>query len=542
MATRAGNLFTTHTAVPAGFDRFEPNLIDRCLGDYARDQLGISLPVLLSLGRQRPDDSNEPFNMAFLAIRGSGAVNGVSQLHGQVSRRLFEPLFPRWPTHEIPVESITNGIHVPTWDSIGADRLWTRACGKERWRWDINSIAESVRKIGDEELWNLRAHARSRLVEYARDRLSRQLAGSGASAKSVEEAKSLLDPNALTIGFARRFASYKRPDLLLSDPEHLLKILSDVRRPVQAIIVGKAHPADATGKALIREWVHFIRSAGGRQHAIFLSDHDALVTEHLVHGVDVWLNTPRRPWEACGTSGMKVLVNGGLNLSELDGWWAEAYAPDVGWAIGDGQEHGADSDWDRLEADRLYDVLESSVIPEFYDRDADGIPRAWVARIRESMARLTPQFSTNRSVREYTHKHYLPAALEYHARAANQGSRAVELVEWASALRRDWPSLRFGAFQIRLEESNYRCEVDVDRGDLCWRDIRVELYANPDSNSPVVRKEMIAVNAEDTDCNLRKYTCIVASGRPTSDYTCRIIPFHAAMKIPLETDLILWQR
>ena len=316
--------------------------------------------------------------MAYLAIRGSGAVNGVSRLHGQVSRRLFQALFPRWPERDIPVGYVTNGVHMPTWDSAPADDLWTEVCGKERWLGPTEPLAQHIRRVSDTRLWQFRLAASQSLVEYARARLSRQLAASGASPEAVAGATHLFDPNALTLGFARRFATYKRPNLLLHNPERLLRLLANPQRPVQLIMAGKAHPADEAGQALIQEWVQFSRRSETRPHIIFLSDYNMLLSEHLVQGVDVWINTPRRPWEASGTSGMKVLVNGGLNLSVLDGWWAEAYTPDVGWALGDGQEHGDDPAWDAIEADALYDLLEREVIPEFYTRDEHGIPTAWV--------------------------------------------------------------------------------------------------------------------------------------------------------------------
>ena len=309
---------------------------------------------------------------------------------------------------------------MPTWDSAAADDLWTEACGKDRWLGTTETLEQDIRRVSDARLWQFRTAASKSLVDYARERLSRQLAASGASPEAVDEAKHLFDPNALTLGFARRFATYKRPNLLLHDPERLLRLLTNPQRPVQLIIAGKAHPADQAGQALIQQWTHFIRRPEARPHVIFLSDYDMLLTEHLVQGVDVWLNTPRRPWEACGTSGMKVLVNGGINLSELDGWWAEAYTPEVGWALGDGQEHGDDPAWDAAEAEALYDLLEREVIPEFYTRDEQGIPTAWVARMRESMARLTPRFSANRAVREYTEQHYLPAAAAYRAARCRQ--------------------------------------------------------------------------------------------------------------------------
>jgi starch phosphorylase len=305
-ATRVGNLFTTHTAVAAGFDRFDPGLIEQYLGNYAKQKLGIELPDLLALGRQNPNDSLESFNMAYLAIRGSGAVNGVSRLHGKVSRHLFAPLFPHWPENEVPIGHVTNGVHMPTWDSAAADDLWTVACGKDRWLGTTENLEQDIRRVSDSTLWKFRSAASESLVEYARGRLSRQLAASGASATAVDRAKHLFDPNALTLGFARRFATYKRPNLLLHDPQRLLRLLSNSERPVQLIIAGKAHPEDRAGQALIHEWIVFIRQPETRPHIVFLSDYDMLLTEHLVQGVDVWINTPRRPWEACGTSGMKA--------------------------------------------------------------------------------------------------------------------------------------------------------------------------------------------------------------------------------------------
>ena len=446
--TRAGNLFTTHTAVAAGFDRFAPALIEQYLGGYAEKKLGIALHDLLALGRQNPTDSSEPFNMAYLAIRGSGAVNGVSRLHGKVSRRLFLPLFPRWPEDEIPIGHVTNGVHMPTWDSAPADDLWTKAVERtagwgRRRPWNRTFAGSPTPGSG-----NFGPPPASLLWSTLANDCPWTLAAAGAPPEEVEAAKHLFDPNALTLGFARRFATYKRPNLLLHDPQRLLRLLTNPQRPVQLIIAGKAHPADQAGQALIQEWIHFIRRPETRPHAIFLSDYDMLLTEHLVQGVDVWINTPRRPWEASGTSGMKVLVNGGINLSELDGWWAEAYTPEVGWALGDGQEHGDDPAWDAVEAEALYDLLEREVIPEFYTRDESGIPTAWVKRMRESMARLTPRFSANRTVREYTEQHYLPAAATYRERAADKGAVGRQMVNWQHTLKEKWATLRFGEVKV----------------------------------------------------------------------------------------------
>jgi starch phosphorylase len=540
--TRAGNLFTTHTAVAAGFDRFAQALIEQYLGGYAERRLGITCHDLLALGRQNPNDASEPFNMAYLAIRGSGAVNGVSSLHGRVSRHLFGPLFPHWPTEEVPVGHVTNGVHMPTWDSAPADDLWTEVCGKDRWLGTVETLEQDIRRVSDARLWNFRTEASMSLVEYARERLSAQLAASGAPPEAVDAAKHLLDGNTLTLGFARRFASYKRPNLLLHDPERLLRLLTNPQRPVQLIIAGKAHPADQAGQALIQQWTHFIRRPEVRPHAIFLSDYDMHLTEQLVQGVDVWLNTPRRPWEACGTSGMKVLVNGGMNLSELDGWWAEAYTPEVGWALGDGLEHDHDPAWDAAEAQALYDLLEREVIPEFYTRDEQGIPTAWVARMRESMARLTPHFSTNRAVCEYTEQHYLPAASAYRERAAEKGKNGVDIVNWRHALEQKWTTLRFGEVKCETDAEQHVFEVQVYLDELDPEAVRVELYANGVDGSATERVAMKRVRQLVGAINGYAYRASVPAARLATDYTARLIPHRDDVAVPLEDAHILWQR
>ena len=540
--TRAGNLFTTHTAVAAGFDRFAPVLIEQYLGGYAEKKLGIPLHDLLALGRRDPNDSSESFNMAYLAIRGSGAVNGVSRLHSKVSRRIFTPLFPHWPVEEVPVGHVTNGVHMPSWDSAAADDLWTEACGKDRWLGTMETLEQDIRRISDARLWQFRAAAGKSLVEYARERLSRQLTASGASPEAVDGAKHLFDPKALTIGFARRFAPYKRPNLLLNDPERLLRLLTDRERPVQLILAGKAHPADQAGQALIQEWTHFIRRPEVRPHVIFLSDYDMLLTERLVQGVDVWINTPRRPWEASGTSGMKVLVNGGINLSELDGWWAEAYTSEVGWALGDGREHGDDPAWDAAEAEVLYGLLECEVIPEFYTRNEKGIPTAWVARMRESMAQLTPRFSANRTVREYTEQHYLPAASAYRERAADKGAVGVQLVNWQGAMEQNWSNLRFGEMKVATDGEKHVFEIQVYLGGLDANSVLVELYADGLNGGEPVRQEMKCIRQLADASGGSVYSVAVSAARPPADYTARVIPDCDGVAIPLEDARILWQR
>ena len=540
--TRAGNLFTTHTAVAAGFDRFAPVLIEQYLGGYAEQKLGIGCHDLLALGRANANDSSEPFNMACLAIRGSGAVNGVSRLHEQVSRRIFLPLFPCWPEKEVPIGHITNGVHMPTWDSASADDLWTEACGKDRWLGTTKTLERDMHRVSDARLWQLRTMASKSLVEYTRGRLSGQLTASGSSAEAVERAKHLFDANALTLGFARRFATYKRPNLLLHDPERLLRLLSDTRRPVQLILAGKAHPADRAGQALIQEWTRFIRRPEARLHVIFLSDYDMHLTEHLVQGVDVWINTPRRPWEACGTSGMKVLVNGGINLSELDGWWAEAYTPEVGWVLGDGREHGDDPAWDAVEADELYDLLEREVIPEFYDRDKSGIPGAWIRRMRASMARLTPRFSADRAVREYTEQHYLPAAAAFRLRNANKSAIGRQIADWQHDLHRQWGKLRFGDMKVKTEVGRHAFEVQVYLAEIDPNEVCIELYADGIAGGAPVQQEMQPVLRLAGAPGNYVYSASVSAARPPADYTARIVPCFNGVAIPLEEARILWQR
>src|ERR1700728_2118896 len=470
--TRAGNLFTTHTPVAAGFDRFHPGLMEWYLKKYAEGGLSISMEDLLALGRRDRMDSSEPFNMAYLAIRGSGVVNGVSRLHGQVSRRIFQTLFPRWPETEVPVSHVTNGVHAPTWDSAAADHLWETAAGKDRWREAVAGAEISLRAVGDSDLWQVRADGRKCLVRYVRGRHVRKLAGGGASSDEIARASQVLDPDTLTLVFARRFATYKRPNLLLHDPDRLLRILTNPQRPVQLILAGKAHPQDKAGQEMIRQWVQFIRDTPARSQAVFLSDYDMSMTEHLVRGVDLWLNTPRRPWEASGTSGMKVLVNGGLNLSELDGWWAEAYTPDVGWAIGDGLEHGEDPGWDAAEAERLYSLLEQEIVPAFYRRDEADIPQDWVAKMRESMARLTPEFSANRTVRQYTANYYGPAASAVRERSKDNAG----ILNWERLVADHWTRLRLDDLKVDSDGNRHVFHVRAYLDELDPAAVRVELY------------------------------------------------------------------
>jgi starch phosphorylase len=430
---------------------------------------------------------------------------------------------------------------MPTWDSAAADDIWTEACGKQRWMGGTATLGNEIRSIPDDRLWQFRTEARKSLVDYARKRLSRQLAAYSTSSDAVDVER-LFDSNTLTLGFARRFATYKRPNLLLHDPERLLRLLNNQQRPVQLIIAGKAHPADRAGQAMIQEWMRFVRRPEARPHVVFLSDYDMHLTEELVQGVDVWLNTPRRPWEACGTSGMKVLVNGGLNLSELDGWWAEAYTPEIGWALGDGQEHDDAPAWDAIDAEALYNLLEQQVVPEFYTRDRQGIPKAWVTRVRESMARLTPQFSTNRTVGEYTERFYLPRAAGYRQRAADAGRLGKVIDYWQRSLDQNWAAIRFGELKVQTDRDRHVFEAHVYLGELDPDAVCVELYAEPIAAGSLSRQAMQRGDSLAGVAGGYVYRGEVPATRPPTDYTARVIPYCDGVAVPLEAPRILWQR
>ena len=546
-ATRAGNVFTTHTAVPAGFDTFTPEEIEKYrpyFDEYVR-QLGVSWPQLLALGRRNHADPQEPFNMAWLAVRGCSRVNGVSQRHGDVSRRLFAGLFPRWPIDEVPIDHVTNGVHVPSWDSPWTDALWTRAAGKERWRGDVSALTDNIVQLSDHELWTVRAREREDLVHYTRARLTqrlmRQMGPEAARARALE----VLHPEALTLGFARRFSGYKRPNLLLTDPDRLERLLTGERRPVQLIVAGKAHPRDAASKRLIQEWVHFAVRPGTHTHVVFLDDYDLRLATELVQGVDVWINTPRRPWEACGTSGMKVLVNGGLNLSALDGWWHEAFEPDCGWAICDRAERGdgeSSADRDAADAAELYTLLEREIVPAFYERDESGLPRRWIAKLRSSMARLAPRFSSVRMLQEYVERAYLPGAAAYQRRAANSARLARDLDSWARHLTQHWSAIRFGEVIAHAGAGELSFAVPVHLGAIDPAAVRVEMYAAPDGGEGGCLQAMERSEPLQHCSSCFMYRATMETRRPAWHFTPRIVPHHPEARTPIEAGLISWQR
>jgi glycogen phosphorylase len=537
---RSGNVFTTHTAVGAGFDVFPPLLVEQYLGNYIQTKLRISMKEFLALGRANADDESEGFNTAYLAMRGSAKVNGVSRLHSKISRRVFSAAFPRWPVDEVPIGHVTNGVHMPTWDAPEADKLWTEACGKDRWLGTLRDLTPNIRTLSDSRLWQMRCNTKNAFAGQIRNHYRRQLATVGATQQAIEEAATVLDSAALTIGFARRFAAYKRLNLLLQDKQRLKTILTNEALPVQLVIAGKAHRSDAQGQTTIREWMQFIASEGLHRKIIFLSDYDMHLCEHLVQGVDLWLNTPRRPWEACGTSGMKVLVNGGLNCAVLDGWWDEGYTPAVGWAIGQQAENRSDEN----DAQCLYNLLENEIIPLYYLRNAEGTPMDWIAKVRESMAVLTPAFSANRSVREYTENYYLPAAAEYQKRVFANGEKGVALHRKKTALERAWKDLRFGEVTVTAGEgSHFICvQVIVILNSLCTNDVRAELYANGVNGNDPERHEMNCEQTVQEHPLVVQYGVTISTQRPVNDYTPRILPCINEAALPLECPLVLWQR
>jgi len=544
-ATRAGNVFTTHTPVAAGFDAFPAALVHQYLPDAqfgsTTERASINTDELIGLGRLDPTDHGEPFNMAYLAQRGSAITLGVSRLHGEFSRRIFQVLFPRWPNCEVPVGYVTNGVHIPTWDSLQADALWTEVCGRERWRTMPDDLSDRMTTIPDERLWEMRGQGRQRLVSTVRRHLATQLRERGSEAGKVREADTVLDPNILTVGFARRFTEYKRPDLLLRDISRLDGLLSDEQRPIQIIVAGKAHAADTEGKAMIRSWVELARNPRYRRHVVFLEDYDIALAQEMVQGVDLWINTPRRPWEACGTSGMKVLVNGGLNCSVLDGWWDEAFRPDVGWAIGD-DKGGDPATADTKDANSLYSLLETRIIPEFYERDAEGLPRRWLARVRRSISTLTPAFASTRMFRDYVEKAYVPLTNLYRGRTENQCAKARSERQWADALRTRWSGLHIERPSISRTPDYWRVSVPVFLGEIAPASVQVQLFADVKGDKPAEAVVLYQEQAIPGAMNGFIYAGEVTALRPADDYTVRVVPNREGVQVPAELSLIAWQR
>lgn len=544
----ATSVFTTHTAVPAGIDRFDADLVKKYFAHYCK-KLGISVEALLDLGREKPGDGAEPFSMAVLACRLASSINGVSKLHGEVSRAMWQPLWPGVPLDEVPIGHVKNGIHTPTWVSDEMVRLYDRYMGT-RWRFEPEnkSVWERIDKIPNAELWGSHQRMKERLVGYVRARLQGQLKGMGANSSRIAEAGEALDPNALTIGFARRFATYKRATLLLRDPERLERLISAAGRPVQFIFAGKSHPADEGGKKLIREIVHLSEKEPFRNRVIFLEDYDMGLAWHLVEGVDVWLNTPRRPFEASGTSGMKVVGNGGLTVSTLDGWWPEGYNGENGWAIGSGEEYDDDEYQDRVESLALYELLEKEVIPLFYTRGKDSIPREWVEMMKNSIRTLCPVFNTNRMAGEYTEMMYLPALAHWNRVTANNMAKVKELAAWKGTLRTQWDGIAIGDVKISgVSELNVGAElpveVTVELGKAVPGDVAVELYHGPlNADGEIVSGTATPLRHKRPDKNhCHVYTgSIPSTASGQFGFSVRVLPAHPGLTHRFETGMIHW--
>jgi len=439
---RASNCFTTHTPVPAGNDYFDPELVRRHFAGYVPD-LGISLPVLLGYGRVDPRNDSEQFCMTVLALRLSSLANGVSRLHGRVSRQMWQGVWPHFPEEDLPIGHITNGVHIPSWISSDMAYLYYRYLGPG-WHEDPDSqtVWKAMEEMPDAELWRVRERRRGQMVAFIRNTLVEQLSRRGASAEELRRASEVLNPEALTIVFARRFATYKRAVLIAQDLERLAKILNDPKQPVQIIFAGKAHPKDNEGKEFIRRIVALTHDPRFADRLVFIEDYDINTARYLVQGADVWLNTPRRPLEACGTSGMKSVANGGLHLSILDGWWDEGFQPGLGWAIGRGEEHPGDYPQDEVEGRALYRLLENEVVPLFYRRDAYGLPRGWIGYVKNSLRNLCPAFNSHRMVEDYAEEGYLPASQRYLGLVGNDFAGARELGAWSQRIMENWSQVQ----------------------------------------------------------------------------------------------------
>ena len=551
-AATSGHVFTTHTPVPAGIDWFHPDLVDRYFSQYY-PRLGISKDEFLGLGRLNPSDYHGHFCMAILAMRLANKTNGVSQLHARVSREMWQEVYPQVPTDELPIFGITNGIHPRSWISHDMADLYDRYLGP-RWieRPADLSIWERVMRIPDEELWRTHERRRERLVAFARRRLRTQLEQRGSRPSEIRQAEEVLDPEALTIGFARRFATYKRAALLFQDLERLGRIVGDKDCPVQIIFAGKAHPRDNPGKDLIRQIIHHARRPVFRNRIVFIEDYDMVVARYLVQGVDVWLNTPRRPHEASGTSGMKATANGALNLSILDGWWDEGYTPETGWAIGRGEEYDDDQvDYqDEVESNAIYDLLEKEIVPLFYERGRDGLPRGWTSKMKAAMRDHAGVFNTNRMVRDYTQLCYVPSAERSERLMENDQERAKALAAWKAKLRQEWGRVRIERVWADRSEGQelqvgdqLQVQAQVHLGELKPTDVAVELFYGPlNAESLIVQGEVLSTliaqsKGKGTYVFAGAITCRT-SGR--HGYALRIVPKHDDLGNPFEMGLILW--
>jgi len=544
---RSGTIFTTHTPVPAGIDIFHPTIVEKYLNNIFHE-LGMKKSSFLSLGRYNANDDHEQFNMALLALRTTAFANGVSELHGETSRQMFQPIWPNVPLKEVPIQHVTNGIHTRSWVSHEMADLFSRYLGPN-WikKPGDQTVWQRVEKIPDVELWRIHERRRERLVAFTRAKLGDQLRRRGANAKEIDKSLEVLNPEALTIGFARRFATYKRATLLLRDPERLKRLLTNPNKPVQIIFAGKAHPLDNGGKDLIKQIVHFARNEEVRKHIIFLENYDIRVARYLVQGVDLWVNTPRRPHEASGTSGMKVVPNGGLNLSILDGWWCEGYDGDNGWAIGAGEYYDDQNYQDEIESKALFDVLENDIIPLFYNLSSDGLPRQWNSAIKKSMMKLAPVFNTNRMVQEYAEKYYINARQNWKNLSADNFNKAKALVMWKQQVRDNWNQVKIvnAGVQKKEVEVGYalKIEAEIKLGGLRPDDIKVQaLTGTLDSEYNLVNpeSETLAYTGQSHDDLYQYEGYIPCDESGLFGYSLRIMPSHPDLTDQFGLELMRW--
>jgi starch phosphorylase len=539
-----GSIYTIHTPVPAGLEKFGYDLIDEHL-TWMWEALGLTRQQFHDLGREK-FDGYDLFSLPVMALKFASGSNGVSKLHGRVSRRMWQNMFPAVPEEEVPVGHVTNGVHHLSWVSREMGAVFDRYL-PPAWRDDpaAPEIWEAVDRIPDIELWRTHERRKERLVDFARKRLRRQFQARGLSQADIDSVEMMLDPDALTIGFARRFATYKRATLLFRDIERISRMLNDSKRPMQIIFAGKAHPHDAPGKEFIRQIVQTAMRADLRHSVVFLENYDMTIARYLVQGVDVWLNTPRRPQEASGTSGMKVIYNGGLNVSILDGWWAEAYAPGTGWAIGAGEEY-PDSEAERqneIEAQALYNILENDVVPLFFSRGRDGLPRDWIAMVKHSMKTLAPVFNTHRMVQEYTRRYYMPSHQNFQRLI---GSRGKHYAAWLQGLRKYWDSVRILEVHTASDNSavgdEVQVETKVDLGQLTPFDVSVQLYSGPlNSQGDIVEGEsqdMQQIEGRNGIFIYRGHLACHMSGE--RGLSVRILPRHENLPDPFLTGYIRW--
>ena len=548
-SVKSGSVFTTHTPVPAGNDMFEPEMVEYYFGNYAQT-VGISMHDLFALGRQDPNDPHEPFCMTVLALKLSASANGVSKLHGHVARSMWARTWPGVPTDEIPITSITNGIHTPFWVSRDLAGLYDRYLGPG---WTQNpsdpAVWERIDSVPDSELWRTHERRRERLVDFARRRLVSQLKRRGGAHTEINAAREALDPELLTIGFARRFATYKRANLLFTDPDRLLRLLGDPKRPVQMIFAGKAHPADLQAKELIRNVIRFIREHDMRSRILFIEDYDVNVARYMVQGVDCWLNTPRRPLEASGTSGMKVSANGGLNISIVDGWWCEAERRgENGWSIGRGEEYENSDEQDYIESEALYELLEREVVPTFYERGRDGLPREWIRLMKNAIKTICPVFNTHRMVEEYAERFYLPCTVRGGFLRSDNHRRAAGLAEWKKRIRASWGEVRILDVQSGPTEglefgSELTVTATVHLAGLTENDVTAEIhFGDLDPYGRIVEGRAVEMECRgpSTDGSCLFEGALVCQKTGQQGLAIRVIPSHPDLAQKHETALITW--